>query len=184
MKVSLLFVVVAFVLLQYNLAFKILKLNTTLADEELSGIDGFGKELNVEERYLTNNQIQNKLIKSWNRYAAMVDRVTAVEDEIAALKDIQETHEANITALMENQETIQHSLSVKCFKIDELLDTGVASTTQDCCQSGYYVLCLGRSSANLFTDFVKEPAGTCGACLLYTSPRPRDATLARMPSSA
>ena len=28
------------------------------------------------------------------------------------------------------------------------------------------------------------PPEECGACLLYTSPSPRDATLSRMPSSA
>ena len=31
---------------------------------------------------------------------------------------------------------------------------------------------------------VSEFEGTFGACLLYTSPSPRDATLSRMPSSA
>ena len=30
----------------------------------------------------------------------------------------------------------------------------------------------------------REPGGTKSACLLYTSPSPRDATLSRMPSSA
>ena len=37
-----------------------------------------------------------------------------------------------------------------------------------------------KSSAN-FADLV---AGSANACLLYTSPSPRDATLSRMPSSA
>ena len=31
---------------------------------------------------------------------------------------------------------------------------------------------------------VTSDRGLCGACLLYTSPSPRDATLSRMPSSA
>ena len=34
------------------------------------------------------------------------------------------------------------------------------------------------------TDMVKHLINTGGACLLYTSPSPRDATLSRMPSSA
>ena len=33
-------------------------------------------------------------------------------------------------------------------------------------------------------DFFSITFGLCGACLLYTSPSPRDATLSRMPSSA
>ena len=46
-----------------------------------------------------------------------------------------------------------------------------------------------RAGASVFTDNIIEAAAlnlrfSSGACLLYTSPSPRDATLSRMPSSA
>ena len=91
-------------------------------------------------------------------------RVAALESEITALKEKQELSEGFIADLTTNQETIQHSLQVKCYKIDELLDTGDASTTQDCCQSGFYVLCLSRTITNFLEDFVKDPAGSCDVC--------------------
>ena len=39
------------------------------------------------------------------------------------------------------------------------------------------------TTLNYYVDLMNE-AGPPGACLLYTSPSPRDATLPRMPSSA
>ena len=43
----------------------------------------------------------------------------------------------------------------------------------------------GESGTDSFTYVITDPSGeTSTACLLYTSPSPRDATLSRMPSSA
>ena len=139
----------------------------SLADQEFTGDDKGGNKVLVEKRYLTNNQIKNKFTKAWNRDVAMDARIMAAEAEIAtfeAMLSRLETAESEITTLKANQEQIQVSMKVKCSKLDGLLDTGDDSTTQDCCQSDYYVLCLGRSSANLFAAFVKDPAGTCEAC--------------------
>ena len=164
MKVSPLFVVVAFVLLQYNLAFKTLKFNRTLADEEVRGNHDFGKVVYVEARKLTNKQIAKKFKMAWNREKTMLGRVKAAENKIASLKKNQDTLVDEIASLATNQETIQHSLRIKCYKIDELLDTGDTSTTQDCCLSGFYVLCLSRDTTSGITDFVKDPAGSCDVC--------------------
>ena len=42
----------------------------------------------------------------------------------------------------------------------------------------------GRAGTNLYVLRHRGVADGAGACLLYTSPSPRDATLSRMPSSA
>ena len=43
---------------------------------------------------------------------------------------------------------------------------------------------LAASQSDLAQDLRKEVYGMMKACLLYTSPSPRDATLSRMPSSS
>ena len=45
------------------------------------------------------------------------------------------------------------------------------------------VLTLKEANPVLRLEFVKQASGDC-ACLLYTSPSPRDGLLSRMPSSA
>ena len=42
----------------------------------------------------------------------------------------------------------------------------------------------GRSGISLIDDYAEQGMRSHIACLLYTSPSPRDATLSRMPSSA
>ena len=64
--------------------------------------------------------------------------------------------------------------------------------SQTCCGQPAYnsgddksTAAIARNVIAAFTDYdyVVAPSGSC-ACLLYTSPSPRDATLSRMPSSA
>ena len=43
---------------------------------------------------------------------------------------------------------------------------------------------IDQIGGKYFTDLLDHTPGTLTACLLYTSPSPRDATLSRMPSSA
>ena len=143
-------------------------------DQEIIGDHGDANEVLVaanrhltSDRHLTNRQIRNKFIKGWNRDVAMNARITAAVAEIAKLRTVVtrlETAESEIATLKANQEKIQQSIQVICQAIDKLFDTGDHFTTRDCCQSDYYVFCLGRSTANVFADFIKEPAGTCNSC--------------------
>ena len=41
-----------------------------------------------------------------------------------------------------------------------------------------------EEATQIMLNVHQKGIGTCGICLLYTSPSPRDATLSRMPSSA
>ena len=45
-------------------------------------------------------------------------------------------------------------------------------------------VCKGSDPTGATSDLFKEMVNAVDACLLYTSPSPRDATLSRMPSSA
>ena len=75
---------------------------------------------------------------------------------------------------------LAHSLSVENHRIakgtvlDESLIAELAS-------AGYRELTVARIDAD---DVDENSAAQSLACLLYTSPSPRDATLSRMPSSA
>ena len=144
-------------------------------DKEIISHHEDGNEVLVENarhqisdaRHLTNRQIRNKFKRGWNRDVAMNARITAAEAEIATFRTVLtrlETAESEIATLKANQQKIQQSIQVICQAIDKLFDTGDHFTTRDCCQSDYYVFCLGRSTANVFADFIKEPAGTCNSC--------------------
>ena len=136
---------------------------TSLAKEEIKGDRDVGNKVFVEEKALTNAQLENKLSslqnkvdRGWERTVSLTSRLNKAEAKIARLET--------------NQKTIRFSMRMKCTKIDEALDTGVEDTTSDCCQTGYYILCLSRGVTNYMDDFVKDPPGTCAACPTNLTP--------------
>ena len=156
-NISYLFIVAAFFFVQ----------STSLAKEEFNEDTDDGNEVIVEERTLTkykdSAQIQKKLsdlqkqiTRNSNRYEVMAARLKSDDAKIATLQ-------ANLT-------TIKFSLRIECAKTDYLLDTGVEATTSDCCQTGYYILCLSRAITKIMDDFVKNPAGTCDICPASVTP--------------
>ena len=62
---------------------------------------------------------------------------------------------------------------------DERINKGVARKAK-----GIFFLCFLVASGGVLGRLIGELGAVVSACLLYTSPSPRDATLSRMPSSA
>jgi len=69
-------------------------------------------------------------------------------------------------------------------------DEKIIETLQICEENGINTIITGTTSAGLLKKYWNERGGKirwlaqCTACLLYTSPSPRDRTRSRMPSSA